>query len=84
MYSKLCRQILFCAFYFTFPWVCLCKQLRRLCMTWLISDKYYYVLTDAGELPISFDMDAIPDSFLADDNEIPPPLPPKIDEDNLT
>ena len=43
-----------------------------------------YVLTDVGELPISFDMDAVPDSFLTDDNEIPPPLPPKIDEDNLT
>ena len=41
-----------------------------------------HVLTDVGELPISVDMDALPDSFLADDNEIPPPLPPKITEDN--
>ena len=41
-----------------------------------------HVLTDVGELPISVDMNALPDSFLADDNEIPPPLPPKITEDN--
>jgi hypothetical protein len=27
-------------------------------------------------------MDALPDSLLADDIEIPPPLPPKITEDD--
>jgi hypothetical protein len=27
-------------------------------------------------------MDALPDSLLADDNEMPPPLPPKINEDD--
>ena len=43
-----------------------------------INYSQYIHFTDVDELPISVDMDALPDSFLADDNEIPPPLPSKV------
>jgi hypothetical protein len=44
--------------------------------------KTSFIHNHVGELPISVDMDALPNGLLADDNEMPPPIPPKITEDD--
>ena len=48
----------------------------------VIISETFHLLVNLGELPIVVDMDAVPE-MTTSDTETPPPLPPKIDDDDL-